>query len=44
MKEDTSTINTLVPFLLIARYLERIADRSESIGGRVLLMQKYHTE
>lgn len=44
MKEDTSTINTLVPFLLIARYLERIADRSESIGGRVLLMQKYHTK
>lgn len=41
MKEDTSTINTLVPFLLIARYLERIADRSESIGGRVLRINNY---
>lgn len=41
MKSNTESIDTLVPFLLIARYLERIADRSESIGGRVLIMQKY---
>lgn len=44
MKNNTESIDTLVPFLLIARYLERIADRSESIGGRVLIMQKYQTE
>lgn len=41
MKENPDTINVLVPFLLVARYLERIADRSESIGARVLLMQKH---
>ncbi|MCD7781867.1 MAG: phosphate transport system regulatory protein PhoU [Methanosphaera sp.] len=41
MKDDPSTIDTLVPFILTGRYLERIADRSESIGDRVLLMDKY---
>ena len=32
MKEDSSTINALVQFLLIGRYLERIADRSEDMA------------
>lgn len=40
MKENPESINTLVPFLFVARYLERIADRSENIGARVLIMQK----
>ena len=44
MKENTDTIDVLVPFILTSRYLERIADRSESIGAKVLLMNKYETE
>ncbi len=44
MKADTSKIDVLVPFLLVSRYLERLADRSESIGSRVILMQGYINE
>ena len=42
--EPENTIDVLVPFILTSRYLERIADRSESIGAKVLLMNKYETE
>ncbi len=44
MKDDPSTIDTLVPFILTGRYFESIADRSESIGRRVILMEKYQNE
>ncbi len=44
MKKDSSTIDTLVPFILTARYFESIADRSERIGRRVILMEQYQNE
>ncbi|MDO5851086.1 MAG: phosphate signaling complex protein PhoU [Methanobacteriaceae archaeon] len=37
MKKNKDNIELLVHFLLIGRYLERLADRSENIGGRTIL-------
>lgn len=38
MFEDKESINSMVSLIFTARFLERIADRSESIGNRTIFM------